>query len=146
MFPVRTSDFQTNISKICEERNDKWGRLVASRLAFVIDLHAADAVYHQQCSVNFRTLKNISKQHSSHSATKHVHCGRPEDLNRSCAFQQTVAFFRENDEEQLTISDLIGKMQECLKGSGCQAYSEVYMKQKLKEEFGDEIIITQLNG
>ena len=37
-------------------------------------------------------------------------------------------------------------MQECLKGSGCQAYSEVYMKQKLKEEFGDEIIITQLNG
>ena len=137
VFPVRTSDFQTNISKICEERNDKWGRLVASRLAFVIDLHAADAVYHQQCSVNFRTLKNIPKQHSFHSATKHIHCGRPEDLNRSGAFQQTVAFFRENDEEQLTISDLIGKMQECLKGSGCQAYSEVYMKQKLKEEIGN---------
>ena len=37
-------------------------------------------------------------------------------------------------------------MQECLKGSGCQAYSEVYMKQKLNEGFGDEIIITQLNG
>ena len=145
VFPVRTSDFQTNITKICEERNDKWGRLVASRLAFVIDLHAADAVYHQQCSVNFHTLKNIPKQHSSHSATKHVHCGRPEDLNRSGAFQQTVAFFRENDEEQLTISDLIGKMQEYLRGSGCQAYSEVYIKQKLKEEFGDEIIITQLN-
>jgi len=37
-------------------------------------------------------------------------------------------------------------MQECLKGSGYQAYSQVYMKQKLKEELGYEIFITELNG
>ena len=51
-------------------------------------------------------------------------------------------FFRDNDEEQLTITDLIGKMQDCLKS----AYSQVYMKNKLKEEFGDDILITQMNG
>ena len=39
VFPVRTSDFETNFGKICEERNDKWGRLVACRLALVIDLY-----------------------------------------------------------------------------------------------------------
>ena len=44
VFPVGTSDFQSNISKICEARNDDWGKLVASRLALVIDLHAADVV------------------------------------------------------------------------------------------------------
>ncbi len=146
IFPVRTSDFQASISKICDERDDDWGKVVAGRLAYVIDLHAGDALYHQQCSVNFHTLKNVPKQHSSSSGTKRVNCGRPEDLDRSGAFQQTVDFFRENDEEQLTITDLIGKMQECLEGSGYQAYSQVYMKQKLKEEFGDEIFITELNG
>ncbi len=125
VFPVRTGDFQVNISKICAERDDDWGKIVAGRLASVVDLHAADALYHQQCSVNFRTLKNIPKQHSS-SVTKRVNYGRPEDLNRSGAFQRTVEYFRENDEEQLTIADLIDKMQEFLEGSSCQAYSQVY--------------------
>ena len=131
------------------ERYNDWGRLVASRLELVIDLHAADAVHHQQCSVDFRTLKNVPRQHSSYSTakqTKRINVGRPEDLDRSRTFQQTVAFLRENDEERLTIGDLIEKMQGFLNGSGCQAYSQTYMKQKLKEEFGDEIIITQLNG
>lgn len=123
VFPVRTSDFQSNISKICEERNDVWGKLVASRLAFAIDLHAADAVYHQSCNVNFCTLKSVPKQHSSYSTLKRMNYGRPQDLDRSRAFQQTVQFFRENDEEQLTLSDLTEKMQECLQGSGFQAYS-----------------------
>ena len=89
---MRTRDFQAIISKICNERNDDW-TLVASRLAFVIDLHAADAVYHQQCSVNFHTLKNVPKQYSSYPASKHINCGRREDLDRSIAFQQSVAFF-----------------------------------------------------
>lgn len=55
---------------LCEERNDDCGKLVASRLAFAIDLHAVDAVYHQKGSVNFRTLKTVPEQHSSYSATK----------------------------------------------------------------------------
>ena len=38
-------------------KNDSWSTNVLSRIQFVQDLHAADAVYHQKCSVNFRTGK-----------------------------------------------------------------------------------------
>ena len=32
---------------------------VQARILHVHDLHAADAVYHKACSVNFRTMKQI---------------------------------------------------------------------------------------
>jgi hypothetical protein len=59
VFPVRTKDFQINIEKICWERNDSCSTNVLSRIQFVQDLHATDAVYHQKCSVNFRTGKSL---------------------------------------------------------------------------------------
>ena len=37
----------------------KWAQKVRGRIGYVNDLHAADAVYHQACSVNFRTHKQI---------------------------------------------------------------------------------------
>jgi len=111
---VRTSHFQSSISLKCEERNDDWGKLVASRLAHVNDLHAAGAVYLQQCNVNFRTLKNIPKPHSSGSTVKCINkeCvnARRPHLDSYRAFQQTLAFLRENDKEHLTTSDLIERM------------------------------------
>lgn len=36
---------------------DAWTIEVYGRISAVSDLHAADAIYHQQCSVDFRTLK-----------------------------------------------------------------------------------------
>ena len=42
-------------------------------------------------------------------------------------------FLEESDEEQITITDLVNKMQEYLQGSEEQTYSAVYMKAKLKE-------------
>ncbi len=41
------------IRTICYQRNDKWAREVLSRLEFVTDLHACDAVCHQTCNVNW---------------------------------------------------------------------------------------------
>ena len=70
--------------------------------------------------MNFRILKSFSQQHSSYSATKRISHGRPEDLDSSRAFQQMAAFYRENDDEQLTL-------QEFLKGSECHAHSQVYI-------------------
>jgi len=66
VFPVKTIDFQANIS---DERNNKWGRLVSPSLALVIDLHGTAAVHNQQCSVIFRSFRNISKQDLSQSDT-----------------------------------------------------------------------------
>lgn len=44
-------DFQERISKICNEVNNDWSKVVRDRIDFVRDLPAADAVYHQQCNV-----------------------------------------------------------------------------------------------
>lgn len=62
VYPVRTVDFQNNILMICDERRDEWSAEVRGRIESVNDLHAADAVYHQSCSVNFRTKKLSHKQ------------------------------------------------------------------------------------
>ena len=58
-------DFQDFIAQICKERNDEWSEIVLGRLEYAQDLHAADAVYHQACSVNFRTGKQVPLQHCS---------------------------------------------------------------------------------
>ena len=60
VFSVRTLNFSKNIMSICKERNDDWSQKVMARLNIApADLHAADAIYHQRCSVNFRTGKLI---------------------------------------------------------------------------------------
>lgn len=64
VFQVRTKDFQRNIEDICRQRNDTWSVNVLGRLEYARDLHAADAVYHQSCSVNFRTFKTVPKPFS----------------------------------------------------------------------------------
>ena len=60
------------------------------------------------------------------------------------AFLKVAQFLEQNDEEQITISDLVNKMEDYLEGSGEQAYSAVYMKAKLQEHFGDKIVVTNL--
>ena len=51
-----------------------------------------------------------------------------------------------NDDEQITISDLISKMEVILDGSEYSAYSRVHMGFKLKEHFGERLVITHING
>lgn len=43
----------------CNKRADKWAEMVMARIKSVHDLPAGDAVYHQICSSNFRTGKDI---------------------------------------------------------------------------------------
>lgn len=61
MYPVRTNNLQTTILKVCQERNDDWAVAVRGRIETINDIHAADAIYHQTCSVNFRTGKAVPK-------------------------------------------------------------------------------------
>ena len=145
VIPVRAKDFQDKIQEACRVRNDEWVETVRGRLEFAQDLHAADAVYHQACSVNFRTGKQFPKKHGNDTDSKHAK-GRPMDTVKSKAFLQVTEFLVENDEEQLTIPDLVGKMQECLEGTGGLPYSAVYMKEKLKEHFGEKIVIITVNN
>ena len=63
---------------VCRKRADDWANDVQAKILCVHDLHAADAVYHKVCSVNFCTLKQIpvAHEHGANRPTK-VKLGRP---------------------------------------------------------------------
>ena len=142
--PVRTMDFQTTILKICSDRDDVWGNKVQGRINSVNDLHAADAIYHQMCNVNFRTKKQIPILYSSEETPvkRKRLSGRPAEEVRKVAFEKTMKFFEQNDDEQITIGKLVTEMS---KYCG-EPYSVVYMRQMLKARYGDNIIVTSING
>ena len=53
----------------------------------------------------------------------------PPDEEKHDAFEKVAKFLEENDDEQKTVSDLIEKMEEYLRGTNCGAYgSNVYVK------------------
>lgn len=135
-------EFQRKIELICEERgpDDEWGNRVKAKLALVSDLHAADAVYHKACCVNFRTNKQLPKCFQDNPEYKRTP-GRTEDNNQASAFIKVAEYLEEND-IQVTLSELVEKMKEFCPNP----YSSVYMKKKLLEYFGDSIVITELNG
>ncbi len=80
----------------------------------------------------------------SQPETKKIKTGRPEDEEKREAFVKVVDFLRENDDEQITVSDLMENIKEFLGGEG--AYGRTHMRTKLKEYLGKEVIITNING
>ena len=122
---VRTKDFQINIENICRERNDSWSTNVLSRIQFVQDLHATDAVYHQKCRVNFRTGKSLPSPTPNIKKTT----GRSPKHDVQIAFQKTMDYLIEHEDEQITAIELIDKMSEFC---GDMAYTSVHMKSKLQ--------------
>ena len=72
--------------------------------------------------------------------------GRPQDEEKTDAFLRVARFLQENDDEQISVSDLIDLMNDFMADSESTAYGHTHMKAKIKEHFGDQIIITELNG
>ena len=129
------------------ERGDDWAASVQARISAVHDLHAADAVYHHLCSSNFRTNKQIPAAYQSEThPAKRLKLGRPQPQERTDAFLEVISYLEENDDEQITVSDLIRRMEDNLSGSHHIAYGAQHMKNKLQEVYGDRIIITEING
>ena len=145
VYPVRTSDFQPKIKSLCKERGfDSWALKVQGRIEFAQDLHAADAIYHQDCSTNFRTGKSIPVAHQLTKESRQT-LGRPLDSIKEEAFQRVVRYLEENDDEQTTISDLVKKMQEYSKNES-ESFTVKHMKRRLEEYFGNSIVISNING
>ncbi|CAC5395350.1 unnamed protein product [Mytilus coruscus] len=142
-FPVRTDDFQRRIEQVCNDRDDEWAAEVRGRLQCISDLHAADALYHQTCSVNFRTSKKVPKAFSpdTKAIKENNSQGRPAAYGEQ--FLKIVDYLKEHEDQQITIAELVNKMNELC---GEQAYSSVYMKKKLRNHFGENIIITDICG
>ena len=57
-----------------------------------------------------------------------------------------MADLQQNDEEQTTVSDLIENMATYLSDSSNMPYGFTYMKKKIKDHYGDDIIIAEING
>lgn len=146
VFPVRTDNFQSTISDKCQKRQDAWADGVHGKIQYCQDLHAADAVYHQECSVNFRTDKEIPKAHAKDDSSKGVKRGRPSNADREAVFGQVMQYLQENDDEQITINGLVKRMEDGLKGTDSLPYSSKHMKRRLQEQFGDEVIIAEIDG
>ena len=104
---------------------DSWANAVQGRILHAHDLHAADAVYHRICSTNFRTMKQLPAihLHEIDRAVKRVKVGRPLEKKRAEAFLDVCKYFEENDNEQITVDDLIQLMEEFLTDTEHSAYS-----------------------
>ena len=146
VYQVRSLNFQEQIEQCCLQRgaDDKWAESVLGRIKAVHDLPAADALYHQQCSVNFRTARAIPSAYQPDegaSTTK----SRPPISKRAEAFTKVVDYLKEFDDEQITLKDLCRKMEDYLDFNDT-AYTEKHMRQKLESQFGDEIVISCIRG
>ena len=110
---VKTIGLKDTLLTTCCERADSWSDTVKARILHVHDLHAADAVYHQTCSVNFRTGKQMPMvQLASTGDSKRPKLGRPQVDERTEAFLEVARYLEENDDEQITIDDLIDLMEQ----------------------------------
>ena len=71
----------------------------------VHDLHAADPVYHQTWSINFRTKRQIPIAHLTVSEkVKRPKVGWPQNDERTAAFLEVARYLEQNDDEQITIN------------------------------------------
>ena len=99
------------------------------------DLHAADAVYNQDCSINFRTGKQIPRTFCPQNTDlKKRRFGHPKDTAQSEAFLKVAQYLEQNDVEQITVVDLIDIMKWYLdsSNSNSEPYSFPHMKEKLQ--------------
>ena len=146
VYPVRTASCQASLELMCLQRGpgDKWAETVKGRIEYAQDLHAADAVYHQQCNINFRTGRNIPLAFQPPGSESKNKKGRPEDEDRHAAFSKVVSYLKENDDEIITLGDLCQKMREFLGGD--EPYSKEHMKNKLVKTLNEDIVITNIQG
>lgn len=95
-------------------------------------------------SVNFRAGKCVPQSFSSEPPSKKagprkkktVQVNTEDDQHQ--AFIRVAEWFRENEDEQTTIPDLVDKMAE-LMSSNKDAYSEKYTRTKFVDLFGQDI-------
>ena len=139
----------TNLA-LCKERGGGggyWENAVQARILCVRDLHEVDAVYHRVCSATFHTMKQLPAARGNEGMPlKRAKSGRPVENHRAEAFLEVAKFLEENDDEQITIQDLVQQMEKILANSKHSAYGYQHMQQRLKEHFRNKIIETEING
>ena len=103
-------------------------------------------MYHHSCDVNFRTGQDVPMHHRTESSSKLRKVGRPKDTDQEQAFLRMCNYFEENDEEQLTVTDLACKMKEYLQDTNSAPYGNQYLKFRLLEYYGDSVFVGEVAG
>ena len=117
-----------SLLKKCSGRDDSWAQDVKRRLNDCIDLVAAEAIYHGNCSKIFhRPVRNVP-------AGRPV--GRPVDAGMQSWFKALCDWLdNEGDIEKMTLDEIHDKMTQ-LAGEE-QVYSIKSLKNKITEHYGD---------
>ena len=72
---------------------------------------ASSSEYHQSCSTKFRLGRDSDEEcNEPLSKKRNTVSGRNFDIKQEDAFLKAANFLKENDEEQLTIQDLVLQM------------------------------------
>ena len=108
-------------------------------------LPATDAVYHNicTCSINFQIGKQVPRIFFRKQQNRALQCaavsvsaiGRPKDSLKSEAFEAVAEYLEINDDEQVTITDLMNKMKDYLRDTDIEPSSFPHMKSELKKHF-----------
>ena len=104
---------------------------------------ASSSVYYQSCSTKFRLERDSDEEcNEPLSKKRNTVSGRNFDIKQEDAFLKAANFLKENDEEQLTIQDLVLQM-----GQLCEnLFSFKLMKRRLLDYFGERAIIAEMKG
>lgn len=128
---VMTLDFGKNVLDKCINRNDDWGKKVKAIIVGVHCLVAEEARYHRSCSSKF-----FSKQHLNPSGKR----GRPDDEDIVTGLEKVCSYMEDSDDCQFTLQELLDVMHQ---NQSCKT-SASYLKTKLQEKYGNDVIITTL--
>ena len=100
---------------ILRRQNDEWSLEVKGRLDFVNDLRAEDAIYHGDCNTRFRAGRS-NKALVSDVVTSSRKRGRPTIKEREEVFEEIAEYLFQNDDEQITIGELVDMMKDKVSG------------------------------
>ena len=123
--------------KKADERGDEWASDVKLRIQLSSDLVAAEGKYHRCCAQRFYSGRYLPNENTSA-------VGRPANQENCKAFEHLCQYLIKNDECQYSLTELF----ELYKGycGGGEGYSQKWLQQKLLDYFGDDIIVTHVQG
>ncbi|XP_053377819.1 uncharacterized protein LOC123527311 isoform X2 [Mercenaria mercenaria] len=108
---VEQFNFTATIKELCNIRNDSWGNEVHARLVSVLDLQAAEAIYHQVCNVNFRTFKQVPDRFAKDEKSKKSP-GRPQCTELLEGFKDVINYIESNEGAALSVKELVQVMEQ----------------------------------
>ncbi len=133
-------EFREKLLMTCDQRNDSWASEVRSRLLQVIDLPAADAVYHKSCYTSFQS--GWSKRQKDSQEPR----GRPADWEKMQAFNILCQWLEDEGVGDLYTLDELQLRMIDLTNNSMEVYCAKTLKQKLIAKYQDHVFFAESTG